>query len=483
MLNGSQLVSIGYSYIKGRLQPSSPFGEELIRKQKVYTSREYDLLMEEYSRLGVMTELYRTRKAEFEKVERALMYFKDVRRSIERTESCVLTDVELFEIKRFLINLDRLAPAYDELIRGSELTGIDIRTFPDALNIVDPDGMRAHTFRVGDSCSEELRIIRAERKKLDLSLRTAGKGEREELSIAVTAIAAREENEEARIRSQMSKALSEYSEELLLCIKHIGMLDFAMAKAKLCVQLNGRLPEIKKSSDTVGVSGMVNPMLDSSLNKAGRNFVPISIILKQGSTVITGANMGGKSVTVKTLALSCMLALTGMPVFCERMEMPLLSDIDLIKEDNEDAESGLSSFGGEMVRFNEVITKKTEGQRLILIDEFARGTNPREGAALVRAAIRFFNASKDTFALLTTHFDDVACLAGAHYQVMGLKNADRKSLEDAMAHCEDRMHVLERFMDYGVYPVSSDEEPPKDALTVCRALNVDERFMRLVENR
>ena len=40
-----------------------------------------------------------------------MMYFKDVRRSIERTENYVLTDVELFEIKRFLISLDRLVPA------------------------------------------------------------------------------------------------------------------------------------------------------------------------------------------------------------------------------------------------------------------------------------------------------------------------------------------------------------------------------------
>ena len=96
MLNGNQLVSIGYSYVKNGLQPSSPYGEELIRKQKPYTPKEYDLLMEEYSRLGVMAELYRTRKAQFEKVERALMYFKDVRRSIKRTESYVLNDVELF---------------------------------------------------------------------------------------------------------------------------------------------------------------------------------------------------------------------------------------------------------------------------------------------------------------------------------------------------------------------------------------------------
>ena len=482
MLNGNQLVSIGYSYVKNRLQPSSPYGEELIRKQRIYTPKEYVLLMEEYSRLGVMAELYRARKAQFEKVERALMYFKDVRRSIERTESYVLTDVELFEIKRFLISLDRLVPAYDELISGSELIGIDIRTFPKALDIVDPDGMRTQTFRVSDCCSEELRKIRSERKKLDLSLRNAEKAEKESLNIAVTALAAREEHEEARIRSEMSKALSEYANELLLCIKHIGMLDHAMAKAKLCAESGGIIPGIKRNSDTISVSGMVNPMLDNRLNEKGRSFVPVSMELKPGSTVITGANMGGKSVTIKTLALSCMLALTGMPVFCERMELPLLSDIDLIKEDKEDTESGLSSFGGEMVRFNEVITKNTEGQRLILIDEFARGTNPDEGAALVRAAVRFFNASKDTFALLTTHFDDVACLAGAHYQVLGLKNADRKTLEEAMAHCENRMHVLEKFMDYGVYPVNSDEEPPKDALTICRALNVDESFMRLVED-
>ena len=203
MLNGNQLVSIGYSYVKNRLQPSSPYGEELIRKQRIYTPKEYVLLMEEYSRLGVMAELYRARKAQFEKVERALMYFKDVRRSIERTESYVLTDVELFEIKRFLISLDRLVPAYNELISGSELIGIDIRTFPEALDIVDPDGMRTQTFRVSDCCSEELRKIRSERKKLDLSLRNAEKAEKESLNIAVTALAAREEHEEARISSAM----------------------------------------------------------------------------------------------------------------------------------------------------------------------------------------------------------------------------------------------------------------------------------------
>lgn len=103
--------------------------------------------------------------------ERALMQLKDVRRSVARSREMTLTDVEFFEIKRFLIKLDALAEAFSKIPCGERLNEIDIHPLPHALSIVDPDGMRAMTFRVSDSASAELAKIRRERKRVDAELR------------------------------------------------------------------------------------------------------------------------------------------------------------------------------------------------------------------------------------------------------------------------------------------------------------------------
>ena len=140
----------------------------------------------------------------------------------------------------------------------------------------------------------------------------------------------------------------------------------------------------------------------------------------------------------------------------------------------EDSLGGLSSFGGEMIRFDGILSEiKTESTALVLLDEFARGTNPHEGAALVRAAVKYFNNRRGCFALITTHFDDVACC--------GLKNVEPAVLDAALAGNDaSRASVLPKLMDYGLYRVASDVNPPRDALAICRAMRVSDEFMRCV---
>lgn len=69
---------------------------------------------------------------------------------------------------------------------------------------------------------------------------------------------------------------------------------------------------------------MINPQTADALHSSGRKFTPVSIELLSGSTVITGANMGGKSVAVKTLALNVLLALCGFPVFAGKPNCRIL---------------------------------------------------------------------------------------------------------------------------------------------------------------
>lgn len=493
MLDHRQLSDIGFDYVLEKLVPFSPFGEELSRRISPYKKGEREALTSELRNVSLLARAFEAEPSAFSPLARALMQLKDIRRSVARSREVTLSDIELFEIKRFLMVLESLSAACDVLPVVKELGGISIFAMPEALAVVDPDGMRAQTFRLGDNLSDELRNVRRERKTVDLALRSlTGGAERERLMAERTALAAREENEEQRLRGGITRAFAAHSKKLETLIASIARLDFALAKARLMVELGGTVPQILPETQpgepaAISFSNMVNPLTRALLREKGREFTPVTIGLVPGSTVITGANMGGKSVAVKTVALNTYLALSGLPVFCEKAELPMLSEIHLLAEDAEDSRGGLSSFGGEMVRFNDIVAAAAEnGPALVLLDEFARGTNPHEGSALVRAAVRYFEAKKTAYALITTHFDDVACLAPVHYQVMGLRNADEKALEAALDGAAQegggqRHRLLARFMDYGLFRAGSDVNPPRDALKICRALRISDEFMAFVQ--
>ena len=486
MLTAVQLNNIGFDYVSGLFEPCSPYGEQLKRRMKTYSPEEYKGLICELENIKTLASLFDKDKDAFVKTERALMMLKDIRPSLKKSLEFTLTDVEMFELKLFLIRLDALCGAYCELCGDIRLKNINIHAFPEALDIIDPDGMRAMSFRVSDSCSEKLASIRRERKQTDILLRNAEGEEKEALIVRRTQLTAEEENEDARLRTLMTENLRRYVPDIEKVTQSIAKFDFALAKVRLMKKTNAIIPEIYPADDenpVLSMKGMRNPAIENALEMRGRHFVPIDIELSTGTTVITGANMGGKSVALKTLALNVWLALAGCPVFCTEAGIPHFSGIYLLYEDIASSTGGLSSFGGEMVRFNNILeSQKAEKLSLVLIDEFARGTNPAEGAALVRAAVRYFNSEKHAFALLTTHFDNIAPYAAAHYQVMGLKNADKAALNSALNRSGKNAAVtLEDFMDYGLYRAEKSANPPRDALTVCRALHVSDEFMKFVD--
>jgi DNA mismatch repair ATPase MutS len=192
--------------------------------------------------------------------------------------------------------------------------------------------------------------------------------------------------------------------------------------------------------------------------------------------------MGGKSVALKTIALNTLLALCGMYTFAENAIVSLLDNIYIISEDLESIDSGLSSFGGEILEFNR-ISKKINDKSLLIMDEFARGTNPDEGAAIVKATTQWLQ-NKDAFSVLSTHYDNVAELAGAHYQVIGLKDIDLISLKSELAVIEVNKGVdrIADHMNYGLYKVVGKQNCPKDALNICKLLDLDPDIVQLAEN-
>ena len=480
MLERRQLTNIGFDGVVDALETCSPFGDELRRRLCPFAKNEREALLREHENTRILAAALEKDPKLFTDVRHALMQMKDVRRSVAASRQRALTDVELFEVKRFLIALEAFVPACEAIDEVAALGGIELFGMTEALDTVDPDGRRAVTFRLGDALSEELASVRRERKEVDVALRSAyADKERSALEAKRLILAAREENEELRLRGEMTKAFSAHADRLLALIGSIGRLDLSIAKAMLLLSRGGCVPELTEGEE-ISFEGMTDPMIADALKAKGRAFTPISIRLIPGSTVITGANMGGKSVAVKTLALNAHLALSGMPVFALSASLPQLCEIHLLAEDMESSESGLSSFGGEMVRFDSIIrSAETETPVLVLLDEFARGTNPHEGSSLVRAAVRYFNEVPGVYALITTHFDGVARFARTHYQVMGLKNADEKALEAALSRQagERDTALIARFMDYGLFLARPDAEPPRDALRICRALGISKGFM------
>ena len=152
------------------------------------------------------------------------------------------------------------------------------------------------------------------------------------------------------------------------------------------MRYGGIRPELTETE--LELTDMINPEICDLLSEQGRSFVPVSIRLEQGATVITGANMGGKSVAMKTVALNALLLQAGFLVCAKKARMPLFHSVKMLFDDLQSIQSGLSGFGSEIVQFQKALTEVEKGYSLFLLDEFARGTNPDEGAAILHIHVR-----------------------------------------------------------------------------------------------
>ncbi len=162
-------------------------------------------------------------------------------------------------------------------------------------------------------------------------------------------------------------------------------------------------------------------------------------------------------------------------MFCREAKIPLFDRVELINRDFSDAGRGLSSFGGEILSFNEAAERFSEGGlSLNIMDEFARGTNAKEGALIARGAVRYLSG-QPAVTLFASHYDGAAELAAKHYQVKGL---ERLQAPSAPAQGKDGLRRIENAMDYGLIPVEPGTECPRDAIAICRLLGLPEEILK-----
>lgn len=185
-------------------------------------------------------------------------------------------------------------------------------------------------------------------------------------------------------------------------------------------------------------NGMFNPAVKEALVAKGREYMPVDIAFEREPVTIIGANMGGKTVVLKSLALNQLLAQFGFGVAAHDCCVNLVDEVALCIGDDQSIEKGISSFAAEMLAINSVVLKIREGKNLLaLVDEPARTTNPVEGTALVEGLLEVIDNVKGGF-VLTTHYN-ITNDKVKRYRVRGLRDgAMDYTLEET--HCGDVPH-------------------------------------------
>ena len=401
-LSYEQREDLGLKYVLDLLEPACPYGVKRLRAEGFYTPARREKLERELNQIALLREELAANRDAVMDLRHVLSALKDLSGTFSNCEEGVLSEVELFELTAFCLRMRSLIPKFEQLHCFSGLTEIRFSSVEAALKILDPSAGGRLSFYIEDTRSPELLWARTEKREAEKLLRQPG-AEKPALTARRMEAVKAEVGALAAIRAEMSLELREQIPALRGNALSAGRLDAVIAKALLSQRYPSCKPVI--GGDTLRLKNAVNPRIADALERRGRTFTPISAELPRGVTVLTGANMGGKSVAIHTVALNLALTLMGCFPFAEQAEVPLFDHVELINRDFSSAEGGLSSFGGEIIRLNDAVERLAQGGlSFIAMDEFARGTNAKEGAAIARGVVRYL-AGKNAVTLLATHYD------------------------------------------------------------------------------
>ena len=476
--NREQLQSMGFSYVMQHLELSNCYGEE--KKQQItwYTRQESELLFRQLDQLSRFIALHTRYPLRVESLIQVLHRFKEIRGILRKIENAAefLDETELFELKNFAIDLQHLIQEVNQTgFVFDSLAPIDLQS---VIKILNPEEQITRTYSIYDCYSPALSEIRKEKKGIEQRI-AAQEGEASELHLKRKQIAELERIEENHIKARLAEEIRPYCQDIQNNLAYIAELDFIIAKSNLAIKFRGSKPNFIET-DNIQIDAAVNPYVAAALERNGKEFTPISMQLKNGANVLTGANMGGKTVALATVTLNILLAHCGFYVYASRMDLPVLEYIFYLTSDDQSITQGLSTFGAEIAEVTRLFDEMQIKVGFCALDEFARGTNPEEGQMMVKALLRYAEIHH-AYCLVSTHFSGVVMEGMKHFQVIGLKKAELT--KDLAIKTRQFYAFLQDLMDFNIEAVEWDSPTPKDALRVAALMGIQEEFLALVNEK
>ena len=493
------LDEVGLLHILDACQCRSPQGNALKNSAMMYTKQSREALQDELAAIGRLLTLVELDHPQVPEAQIHLARLRELRGTLSRLEKGnLLDDTEFFELKGAFLIFKRLS-------KMTHLLDAASISFDDTLSaaaLLDPAGTGNPTFHIYSEYSPKLAEIRSRKKELEKEIRQSTGSQRKTLLTQRALIAAEESQEEEMIRQHLGASLAEFLPQIKNCVNSCAILDFRLAKAILAYRWDGCMPTLVEPQSPAVLQNAFHPLIAEMLEKQGLSFTPISIELRKGTTVLSGANMGGKSVALKTTFLALLMTQLGYFPFCESLETPMFDFFAFESSYDGDLHRGLSSFGLEAVQIRNHFRLSQNQTGLILMDEPCRGTKPADATAIVQALSNVYGRSKSTF-LIATHYHVKQSPGIRFYQVCGI-NPDAlaelppyhhgaakapdstghsaESLSDLFMNLQNedlsRVRRIQSLMDYRIEETDCQKHAPSGAIKIAELLGVDEELLR-----
>lgn len=517
LLDAAGLQALGFEWLADVLRPASEYGLRAFAEIRPFVPGEEAAAQARAERIAASAAALDDNR--LGALREALAALPDVAGAIARASmDDVLDDPAFFELQRFCDGAQRIHALLDGAGDAAAVCNAGILAVGEAL---EPGRVRGAGFYLADAFATQLAAARAEMGRLQASFDAArGRAlagvarslDRDDVSgdefivmrgdlagelpagvrviresptyflcavelddaslnalerrnAAADAVAAAEE----AVRAGLSRAVVMQASQLAAAAVALGEADVLVAAARFVRTYGCRVARMASEPVLAFEGGRFLP-LAIELAAQGRTFAPISVELR-GAAVLTGPNMGGKSVCLRTCGAIALCAAFGLPVPAERAECALFDEIAWVGVGAHEERLGglLSTFAREVVHLRDTLAGGTK-RRLVFADEFARTTTPAEGKALLVALLRRLR-DDGACALAATHLAGVAKDAGArHFAVRGLRGIPQLpatgDLRQALARLADSM-------DYTIAEVAGDEASSGDALALASLLGLD----------
>ena len=219
------------------------------------------------------------------------------------------------------------------------------------------------------------------------------------LSEEITSLRADERYEMLRILQEISERVRPHAAEIANDAWIIGHLDLIRAKVRYIQESQAVVPKLSEQQE-IQLLHARHPLVKNAVANDihfGKDLTAI---------VITGPNTGGKTIMLKTLGLTQVMAQSGLPILADKgSRVAVFDQIFADIGDEQSIEQSLSTFSSHMTNIVQILGQVNQNS-LLLLDELGAGTDPQEGAALAMAILEDLRL-RQVKTMATTHYPEL----------------------------------------------------------------------------